>query len=260
MAAGAETSKTDEAIEHTNGIYDYKLKDDNTIKITKYLLDEESMTTPKKINGLNVTEIGQYAFQWKFNTHNIVISEGVEILGKSAFEGWISEYNDFAKKIQLPSTLKIIDDRCFYDSGVTRVSLPEGVESIGDMAFGNCYSLTQLYIPKSVIEINDYSFLLCKSLTIFGEEGSYAEEYAIKRNIPFQLGEVVVVINVDPTTTPAPVKEPEVDDTTVKKFQEQLPVIENKGDRLENVLVTIAIIVFVIMISIICPYFKIGKD
>ena len=50
-------------------------------------------------------------------------------------------------------------------SGLTKVTIPEGVTSIGAGAFQSCGSLTEVTIPKSVETIGDGAFSSCSSLT-----------------------------------------------------------------------------------------------
>ena len=50
-------------------------------------------------------------------------------------------------------------------SGLTKVTIPEGVTSIGAGAFQSCGSLTEVTIPKSVETIGNGAFGFCSSLT-----------------------------------------------------------------------------------------------
>ncbi|MBQ3629432.1 MAG: leucine-rich repeat domain-containing protein [Bacteroidaceae bacterium] len=58
-----------------------------------------------------------------------------------------------------------IADYSFYNcSGLTNVSIPEGVTSIGLLAFANCSGLTSVSIPTSVTSIKRSPFYSCSGL------------------------------------------------------------------------------------------------
>ena len=59
-----------------------------------------------------------------------------------------------------------IGDSAFKDcSGVTNITIPDGVTSIGNYAFRNCSGLTSITIPDSVTSIGDSAFEGCSGLT-----------------------------------------------------------------------------------------------
>ena len=58
-----------------------------------------------------------------------------------------------------------IGDDAFASSGITNVTIPNSVTSIGNYVFESCGSLTSVTIPNSVTNIGSYAFLLCTSLT-----------------------------------------------------------------------------------------------
>ncbi len=58
-----------------------------------------------------------------------------------------------------------IEDEAFYDcTGITRVVIPETVETIGQEAFYNCSDLVSVKIPESVTSIGNSAFSRCESL------------------------------------------------------------------------------------------------
>lgn len=105
----------------------------------------------------------------------------------------VTEINDFAfcgfsglKQIEIPNGVTSIGDYAFKDcSGLTAVELPQGVERIGRDAFLSCTGLTKVVIPNSVNDIGRDAFGDCSALTIYGNSGSYAQEYAERYDISF---------------------------------------------------------------------------
>ncbi|MBQ4142494.1 MAG: leucine-rich repeat domain-containing protein, partial [Thermoguttaceae bacterium] len=52
-----------------------------------------------------------------------------------------------------------------YTRSATDVTIPDGVTSIGEGAFRDCYRLTSVTIPDSVTSIGNKAFSWCESLT-----------------------------------------------------------------------------------------------
>ncbi|MFP3152991.1 leucine-rich repeat protein [Lachnospiraceae bacterium ZAX-1] len=78
--------------------------------------------------------------------------------------------------------------------GLTSVTIPGSVTSIGNSAFSGCTGLTSITMPESVKSIEPYTFSVCTRLTISGLAGSYAQTYATTNGIPFH-----VVTDTTPT-------------------------------------------------------------
>ncbi len=68
-----------------------------------------------------------------------------------------------------------------------KVSIPDGVTSIGDYAFSDCTGLTSITIPDSVTSIGNAAFRGCKNLTIRTPENSAAHKYAKFERINYYL-------------------------------------------------------------------------
>jgi hypothetical protein len=94
------------------------------------------VTIPSVYNGLPVTTIGNLGFM------NLGGITGVS----------------------LPSTLKTIGSGAFQGTGLTSIIIPNGVTSIGGIAFYNCTSLTTVVLPTGITSIGANLFQSCTSL------------------------------------------------------------------------------------------------
>ena len=132
---------------------------------------------------------------------NTVIPEGVEHIGKNAFEyislksvtipDSVTSIDDYAfsrcgdlveltmgkgvksigshafdncmklEKVQLPDGLTTIGDNAFYDCDIKSLTIPNNVTDIGDMAFAFCEQLTGIHIPDNVVHIGASAFYTC---------------------------------------------------------------------------------------------------
>lgn len=67
-------------------------------------------------------------------------------------------------KVVLPSTLRTIGSRAFYETRLTSIDIPKGVTSIKDYAFYNSQKLEKADLPDSLTSIGEYAFHRCFSL------------------------------------------------------------------------------------------------
>ncbi len=105
--------------------YEYKILDDNTIKITKYLGNATNITIPTQIDGYTVTALGNYIFA-EYNEHNTTI-----------------------KKITIPNTVKTIEASFSYCDSIEQLTIPQSVTSLTQNFAGNCNSLKAISVDTN---------------------------------------------------------------------------------------------------------------
>ena len=158
------------------------------IQAFAYCRSLTSITIPDRL-----TSIGDFAFSCCNSLTSITISNSVALIGLGAFIGCsglekivVSSENtkyhssnncliETATKtlvtgcknsiIPTDGSVTLISERAFLGSGLTSITIPDSVTSIGDYAFYDCIRLTSITIPDSVTSIGDYTFSQCRSLT-----------------------------------------------------------------------------------------------
>ena len=153
---------------YTNVQCEYE-KYKNGYKITKFYhvvytsdvnLDVNRIVLPTMHNGLPVIAVGDKAFYEELRGYySIVFPKYLEEIGDRAF------YGASFSSIVTPSTLKSIGTYAFGGIGqINRITLNEGLETIGDCAFYGMrrknidYDENTLIIPKSVKYVGDSAF------------------------------------------------------------------------------------------------------
>ncbi len=105
-------------------------------------------------------------YQYKDEITEVVVKEGITSIGDSAFGPFDNGFTLYRNppiyskltKLSLLSSVKSIGKYAFYKTALTSVTLPEGLETIGDAAFAYTSLSGDLNLPKSLNKIGEYAF------------------------------------------------------------------------------------------------------
>ena len=155
---------------------------DNVVSLGSYTF-QNCISLRSVTIGNSVTSIRSYAFMGCHNLTSVTIGNSVTSIGDSAFQNCRS-----LTSIDIPNNVTSIGGGAFWDCrSLKSITIPNSVTSIGYWAFLGCTSLVSIEIPNSVIEIQFEAFSECPEITIKCKKGSYAEKYAIKNDIPYEI-------------------------------------------------------------------------
>ena len=148
------------AAEDPGAVYDYRFVTEDTIEIMGYRGTETDLVIPSEINGYTVVGIKELDLPTDgTNTvETIVVPDTVKYLnGINLNNGYYWVEN--LKKITLPEGLEIIGDWAFAATpGVEEVNLPSTLKHIGESAFDGCRELRNFTIPAGVEHIGINAF------------------------------------------------------------------------------------------------------
>ena len=68
------------------------------------------------------------------------------------------------RSVELPSSIRAIGSRAFYNTPIERIGIPDGVEIIESQAFAYCNNIEIVKLPRSLKELGPSAFEGCKRL------------------------------------------------------------------------------------------------
>ena len=111
-------------------------------------------------------------------------NDGVEYIVASLVASCFKDCSGLTS-ITIPSSVTSLGDYCFSNcSGLTSITIPSSVTSLGASCFEWCSGLTSITIPSSVTSLGDHCFLNCQNLEIVYFEGKYCRSNYADLSIP----------------------------------------------------------------------------
>lgn len=173
--------------------------------------DQENITVVSVPD--TITDIGSLAFANCLSLSAVKIPDTITYMGSMPFSGSLYEsrilntadsgfatINDYilylytgnAQDIIIPDKIKVIASSAFANNGayssedfeIKSVTIPDGVEYIGDDAFYNCKSLSKVTAGTGLKEIGSNAFSN-SPVVMYGYSGTYAQKYAENNSILF---------------------------------------------------------------------------
>lgn len=151
----------------SNSVFQTKPVENGDLEIIRYTGNETNVVIPSSIDGKNVVGIGRYAFR----------------------------FSKQMQKVEIPASVSYIKSFAFQNcANLQEVIIGEGTVSLEEAVFDNCEKLSVVIAPASMKEIRNKAFARCSDkLTFYGDENSYAKQYADKTNISFKKKDLYIV-------------------------------------------------------------------
>lgn len=141
-----------------------------------------SITIPKNVVSMGEGyRVGYSTFSGCKNLETVIFEEGMTKIPDVALY-----YCENVKNIVIPDGVTIIGNRALRKTAIEILKLPETLEVIEDNAVWECSALKKVIMSNNVRSIGSEAFAGGINMTIYGYSDSYAEAYATENNIPFK--------------------------------------------------------------------------
>lgn len=107
----------------------------------------------------SIRDISESVFNTCYNLESVELSSGLKTIGASAFANCIN-----LRTIEIPETVTKIDRFAFQESGLERVTVPNGIQTIDMGTFDSCQYLVGVTLPSGLKRIENNAFAYCGSL------------------------------------------------------------------------------------------------
>lgn len=129
---------------YTYGDYSYVINSDRTVTVHGYNGCDADVTVPAKLNGLQVSAIGENAFYNNTDIESVTLPEGVLEIGRAAFY-----FCTDLTQVDLPESLETIGSLSFVGTGIYSIDVPANTNNISYSAFWLCDDLTSINVASA---------------------------------------------------------------------------------------------------------------
>ena len=158
--------------------FEYELLDKGAV-ITRYTGTSKDVVIPDEIEGVDVVEIGFYAFEAKYDVRSVAIPETVTLIGEGAFMDCAS-----LETINIPEAVTGIDRGAFVAcTSLEEITIPANVTYVHEEAFTACESLVSLTINNPSLAYENWGLEELPDLTVYAPEGSAVMQWAGDRGL-----------------------------------------------------------------------------
>lgn len=123
--------------------------------------NEETVIIDILSEELDGTEIKKEAFQNQYELENVILQEGISVIGENAFFNCVS-----MKSIVIPSTVRTIAQGAFQNcTSLEKIDLSKtAVTEISEETFRDCKNLKEVILPQGIVTIQANAFQGCGAL------------------------------------------------------------------------------------------------
>lgn len=126
----------------------------------------EGVTSYRFVDGVLFSDSGKRLVRaLDLNEDGYAVPDGVTCIGADAFGNHFNPQNLFIKKISIPNSVTEIEDVAFHDSiGFIDVVIPDSVRTIGSGVFFKCINLKSVRLSENITQLPAGLFADCGSL------------------------------------------------------------------------------------------------